>query len=329
MHRSHLSWFLFAIVASTHPYTFPPGNQTFDEIAGGGPPNGPLPPTLTPATLAAFQLAGYNENLEAAFFEEGLRNITSLWPKMPKFPVAIDTVIEKIAADEEVHVETAEGVVKHFNGTVFPRCKYDFPVSGLDEFLALGHLITSIGIGGAIALADTFARNEAKPVRNIAAILAVEARHDAFFRITNKQIPNVAAFDTPLSGRLVYNLFQPFVIPETCKIVPPIGLIPQMKVNGFNYGEFAPRRRPTRFDFTFNSTQIIGPQDKLFIGWLNQANKPAFVPLRVTSDGHGWAEVPSQLQGTAFAILTNNTAATDVDAITMQAIAIAPPLPIT
>ncbi|KAG4429543.1 hypothetical protein IFR05_014980 [Cadophora sp. M221] len=329
MHASKIVSSLLTVTASAHPHTFLPGNQTFDEIAGGGPPNGPPPLSLTPATLAAFQLAGYNENLEAAFFEEGLKNITTDWKKVPNFPVNIVSVIEKIAADEEVHVETAEGIVKNFNGTVIPRCKYDFPVSGVGEFLALGHLITSIGIGGAIALADTFARNEAKPVRNIAAILAVEARHDAFFRITNKQIPNVAAFDTPLAGKLVFNLFQPFVILGSCKINLPIGIIPQMAVDGFHYGNFAPRRRPTQLSFSFDPTQVQGSQDKLFIGWLNQANKPAFVQLNLTSAGRGWAEVPVQLQGTAFAILTNNTAATDVDAITMQALAIAPPLPIT
>ncbi|KAH9216276.1 hypothetical protein DL95DRAFT_497616 [Leptodontidium sp. 2 PMI_412] len=226
MRASHIVSPLIIVTVYAHPYSFPPSNQTFDEIAGGGPPNGSPPPSLTPATLAAFQLAGYNENLAAAFFEEGLQNITKYWHKVSSFPVNIVSVIEKIAADEEVHVKTAEGIVKHFKGTVIPRCKYVFPVSGVDEFLALGHLVTSIGIGGAIALVDTFARNEAKPVRNIAAILAVEARHDSFFRITNKQIPNVSAFNTPLTGKLVFNLFQPFVIQGSCKINLPIGIIP-------------------------------------------------------------------------------------------------------
>jgi hypothetical protein len=321
----HLFPLLLAAIAAAAPTS----DSTFDEIAGGSPPNTAPPANLTAATLAAFQLAGYNENLEAQFFEDGLANITSGLYKAPHFPVNITAVIEKIAADEEVHVETAEGVVKHYNGTVIPRCKYNFPVSTMDEFLALGHSITSIGIGGAMALADTFARNEAKPVRNIAGILAVEARHDSFFRITNKQIPNVAPFDTPLTGKLVYNLFQPFVIPGSCKLTPAIPILPQLTVKDFSYGKFAPAQRPTRFQFSFNAAEIKAPTQKLYIGWLNQPNKPVFVPLRTNENGQNWAEVPPQLQGTAFAVLTNNTDAVDVDQITVQALAIAPPLPIT
>jgi Ferritin-like domain len=327
MHLSEYFFLVMATGAMAHPMKTT--NETFDQIAGGGPPNGPPPATLAPATVGAFQLAGYNENLEAAFFEEGLNNITTNWIHVPHFPVSITEVIRKIAADEEVHVETAEGVVKHFNGTVVPRCKYKFPVSTVDEFLALGHSITSIGIGGAIALADAFARNEGAPVRNIAAILAVEARHDSFFRITHNNIPNVAAFDTPLTGKLVFNLFEPFVVPGSCKITPNIPIIPQMTVDGFSYGNFAPEKRPTKYTFSFDPAQIRGSTEVMYIGWLNQANKPAFVPFNSVSRGKGWAEVPPQLTATAFAILTNNTAATDVDALAAAALAIAPPLPIS
>ena len=67
----------------------------------------------------------------------------------------------------------------------------------------------------------------------------------------------------------------------------------------------------------------------MYIGWLNQANKPAFVPFNSLGSGKGWAAVPSQLTATAFAVLTNNTLAVNVDELTVNALAIAPPLQIS
>ncbi|KAF4636122.1 hypothetical protein G7Y89_g1965 [Cudoniella acicularis] len=303
------AWYLryfaaFALRAAGAPLT------QFDITAGVEPPDGAPPAKLQPATLAAFQLAGYNENLEAAFFEEGLQNMTSHWRRMPQFPVDIIDVIEKIAADEEVHVETAEGIVKHFNGTVVPRCKYKFPVNNVEEFLALSHAITNIGIGGVIGPADTFAKNEALPVRNIAGVLAVEARHDAFFRLTLQSLRAIRR------SRILRSQLADWHPPsDGCE---GLYLWLHRNLRTRHWIELLPR-----------SYQDVGKQDTLFIGWLNQANKPAYVPLQITGAGQGYANIPEQLQGIAFAVLTNNTNALNVDDITLQALAIAPPLPIS
>jgi hypothetical protein len=54
-------------------------------------------------------------------------------------------------------------------------------------------------------------------------MLAVESRHDAFFRHTLGKIPNPAAFDTGLSDIWAYNLALTFVVPGSCpvKVVAP------------------------------------------------------------------------------------------------------------
>jgi len=60
----------------------------------------------------------------------------------------------------------------------------------------------SIGIGGVIHIIAGLATSDPKIVQGPASILAVEARHDAFFREVGLQLrPNPSPFDTRISGR--------------------------------------------------------------------------------------------------------------------------------
>lgn len=66
------------------------------DTAGGAPPNGPPPANISDAAIADFQGVNFLENLEAAFFEEGLKNLTK-WNEKGHLDFTID-VITKVHA---------------------------------------------------------------------------------------------------------------------------------------------------------------------------------------------------------------------------------------
>jgi hypothetical protein len=67
------------------------------------------------------------------------------------------------------------------------------------DFFELTHVITSVGISATIRVAECLAVTDLLFIRSISLMLAVESRHDAFFRQTLGKVLNPAAFDTRLS----------------------------------------------------------------------------------------------------------------------------------
>lgn len=76
--RLLLSSFALASLLSTGlsgPVPPQPGQDVI-KLAGGGNPNGPLPPSFTKKAYELLQIALYLENLESDFFNSGAENIT-------------------------------------------------------------------------------------------------------------------------------------------------------------------------------------------------------------------------------------------------------------
>lgn len=71
---------------------------------------------------------------------------------------------------------------------------------------------------------------------------------------------------------------------------------------------------PIKFSFDAEKIKTMGGD--LFVGWVNQANKIAYSPAKVTGDGFVETTIPDGLAGIAFAALTGQQAALDVNALT-------------
>jgi len=61
----------------------PQEQLAIEQQAGGRLSNLPPPPSLSEAGITNFQLIAFNENLEVAFFDEIIKNITSHVPGYP------------------------------------------------------------------------------------------------------------------------------------------------------------------------------------------------------------------------------------------------------
>ena len=199
-----------------------------------------------------------------------------------------------------------------------------FPVNNLSEFLALANVITCTGIGAVINLISLLAIEDSKIVQGPASILAIEARHDAFFRgAALGGVPNPAPFDTRISAPYAFNLANQFIVPGSCgtnmpnfPIIPPLKAEPVEEKYWYQYKNGA-TNVPIRFDFDAAEVKKMGyTGGNLFIGWVNQANKVAYSPAKLMGDGYVETQIPVGLAGIAFAALTGQQAAPDVNALT-------------
>lgn len=289
--------------------------------AGGAPPSVPPPDKISDGAVADFQGINFLENLESAFFEAGLQNLTNLWNHDKSLDLAIE-IVTKVQAQELIHVQTAENILNHFGKKTYTPCKYVFPVSNAEEFFALSNIITSAGIAAVINVVSGLAETDPGLVPGPASVLAVEARHDAFFRAASgvSDIPNPAPFDTRILPAYALNLASAFIVPNSCTggmptfpIIPPLKAEVSSKLTGSS--------RPIEFTFEMNAASKDKLSKLLYIGWVNQANVVVYTTATVAGDGMVKSTIPDGLAGLAFAALTNQSTATDVNSLTTATLA--------
>lgn len=165
-------------------------------------------------------------------------------------------------------------------------------------------IITSIGIGAIIGLADRISSSDPLLIKSTSSIVTVESRHDAFFRQMDGEVPNPSPFDTGITGVWAYNLALPFVVPGSCPMEIPLPILPTLSATNNN----STNDTLQQVEFMWNPSELPlekeGPK-QLFIGWLNQLNLPTYTNLTIQDQGKGTAAVPQGLNGAAFAALTS------------------------
>ena len=305
--------------------------------AGGGLPNQPGTPQVSQNGLENFQLANFLENLESAFFQEGLMNYTRWGTGGQTNGVSNMAVVSRIAAQEEVHVASIVGLLKGGGAQDVAPCQYDFPITDETSFLALGNIITTVGIGALIGLADGVSGTDPGLEATVASIIPVESRHDAFFRLTASEVPNPTTFETKISGAWAFNLALDFVIPGSCPNLQQISFLqslpifPDLGIVGYGGPSFATPNSPGKLIFQVGQPSMM-PQGwnsgQLYMAWVNQDNVPAYTPVTVQGN-ELHADVQPGMFGIAFAALTNQNTATNVDDLTKATLAGPLPIPLT
>ena len=303
----------------TGPSNPPPNDQNpldFATLAGGGPPNGKLPPNISNSAIADFQAVNFLENFESGFFEQAIEWLHG-WNDKHQYNKLID-VVTKIHAQEQVHVATAEGILNNFHRQTFKPCTYKFPdVHNIEDFVNLANIITVTGIGGVINLVAGLAVTDPELVTGPASILGNEARQDAFFRTAGLglEFPEPAAFDTRISAGYALNLASAFVSDcqgnmPSFKTIPPLKADVHKKVTGSS----------GPITFSFDSKQVKNTTNPVFVGWVNQANVVQYTDAKVYG-GKVESTIPDGLAGVAFAALTNQDHFPDVGNLTLATIA--------
>lgn len=306
----------------TGPSTPPANDQNpldFSSLAGGGPPNGKLPPNISAAAIADFQAVNFLENFESGFFAQAIGWLHN-WNDKQQYDTLI-SVVTKIHAQEQIHVATAEGILTHFHHRTFKPCTYTFPdIHSIDDFVSLANIITVTGIGGVINLIAGLAVTDPALVTGPASILGNEARQDAFFRTATGlglAFPEPAAFDTRISAGWALNLAAGFVS-DCGGNMPDFKTLPALKAEGGKKvtGSSGP------ITFSFDTKQVRNMTGgSVFVGWVNQANVVQYTDAKVSGAGKVEATIPGGMAGVAFAALTSQNHFPDVGNLTLATLA--------
>ncbi|WP_324661643.1 ferritin-like domain-containing protein [Haloarcula sediminis] len=160
------------------------------------------------------------EYLEAAFYEAALDNVCEE-DLVDDGPLAdfgdpiTDSVyenLETIRDHERTHAETLASVIESLDGEPVDEPEFDFgsAVEEPDEFIATAVQLEDTGVS-AYAGAAPFIEDDSL-VPPALSIHSVEARHAAYLRALNGQIPFPEAYDDPRSRSEVLDIASPFIV---------------------------------------------------------------------------------------------------------------------
>ena len=188
-----------------------------------------------------------------------------------------------------------------------PPCRYKFPATNFDEFLAVANLITSTNFGSVIGLQQQLDGSAPALAPATTAILGVETRHDAFLRILHGVVPNPAPFDTGIPIAWAYNIGLQYTVPGSCPVEVPLPTYPQLSFDPAEAPSFANASYPATVSFTWDDQQAWVQREEgkpLYAAWINQYNQPLYTAVSVTGPGAGTTPVPEGMQAVAFVALT-------------------------
>jgi hypothetical protein len=168
------------------------------------------------------------ENLEAAFYNEGLTKFTSndfaqgtLLSTLGPAAVGIAySYLQKIREHENAHVVTLSTVIKSLGGTPVAPCTYNFGYQSPDEFLKIAAVLENTGV---MAYDGAIAQLTSKDLITAGASIAtVEARHASYLNLITGSVPFPAAFDTPKSMQEILAAAGAFITTCGGTTPPPV-----------------------------------------------------------------------------------------------------------
>ena len=173
--------------------------------------------TSAPTDIDILNYALTLENLEAAFYTQGLKQYSSTDFMNAAFMSGfadgsgsdVYAYLTIIKDHENQHVRTLTSVIKSLGGTPVSPCMYDFGYTNVDQFIAVAQALENTGVmayDGAIALLKNPALVTAS-----ATIATIEARHAAYLNVLNGQLPSPDAFDTAKSMQAILAIAGTFI----------------------------------------------------------------------------------------------------------------------
>ncbi len=169
----------------------------------------PVAPTVTFADdIEVLNYALTLEHLEAAFYLLAPNYTLGQDP----FGNSIDEWAALAGEHEATHVTTLTDVITQLGGTPVAAATYDFGVVDAASFLETAAVLENVGVS-AYDGAGQFLTNP-DLLTAAGTIVAVEARHAAYFNLVTGVIPFPSAYETPLTPDEVLAAAGGFIVSE-------------------------------------------------------------------------------------------------------------------
>jgi len=170
-----------------------------------------------PTDLTLLNFALTLENLEAAFYTQGLAQFSSAdfgnSTLLQNFGSIIGgdvyAYLSLIRNHETQHVRTLQSLITSLGGTPAKPCSYNFGYKTVDEFLIVAATLENTGVSaytGAMSQITTASLKTAA-----ATIATVEARHSSYLNMLTNTSPFPASFDTPATSAAILTAAGKFI----------------------------------------------------------------------------------------------------------------------
>jgi hypothetical protein len=269
--------------------------QAHGSLPAGNAP----PPTPHADTLTSLRLIAFNELFEVSYFTQLLNLIKSkapgFWDDSRDMDYLVDA-LTAVQAQEELHALNANGALLKFdpNGPVLP-CQYNFPVTNLDDAIALASTFTDVVLGTLQDVATLLGSDgDSGLIRGVASVIGQEGEQNGFYRQLQNKIPSALPFLTASTRDFAFSaLNQNFIVPGSC---PNFNTI-KLKVFGTltvetKAEDIKPQSETIDFSFKIPSTGLA-PEWKsdcsgLDLVYINQQNAPTIAKIqKIDIDTHG------------------------------------------
>jgi len=170
-----------------------------------------------PTDLTLLNFALSLENLEAAFYTQGLAQFSSTDFNNSTFIQNFGSVISGdvyaylslIRNHETQHVRSLQALITSLNGTPVKPCTYNFGYKTVDDFITVAALLENTGVmaydGAMSQITNASLKTQA------ATIATVEARHASYLSLLTGNSPFPASFDTPATSTAILAAAAKFI----------------------------------------------------------------------------------------------------------------------
>lgn len=236
------------------------------------------------------------EHLEAAFYQEGLKNYTHADFQKAGMQDPFYMNLKATASDEEQHVQFLTKALKAAGAKPVEACTYAFPATDVSSFLALGNILEGVGVSAYLGAAASIM--DKTYLTAAGSILTTEARHSAYLRAALGEAPAAQAFDNPLDFDEVYTLASMFIVscPESN------GKLPVKAFPALTMPSMAPATTGSKVELMAAGGVSMDTKD-VYAAFITVTG-PVWAPLVSTSNGKFEVTIPEGVAGQSYVVLT-------------------------
>ncbi|KAJ5679131.1 hypothetical protein N7462_007375 [Penicillium macrosclerotiorum] len=273
------------------------------------------------------------EHLEAAFYEEGLKNYTQADFVNAGMKDPFYSNLKMVGMDEQSHEQfltqaltgkyslhsytclvKQDSIVTDFLYSGWSQTcgemRVFIPCHGCEQLPCSRKRFRSAYLGAAASIMnDTY-------LTAAGSILTVEARHSAYLRAVLGEAPAAQAFDNPLDLNEVYTVASPFIVSCPSSNQPlPVKAFPSLTMISS-----APTMNGATVQFMTGSSFDTSNTTGIYAAFITVTG-PVWTPVTSNGDGKFTVTIPMGIAGQSYVVLTKgNSQATDDNIVAGPAI---------
>ncbi|KAK8166691.1 ferritin-like domain-containing protein [Phyllosticta citrichinensis] len=262
------------------------------------------PPANGLSDIDILQFALTAEHLESAFYAQGFAKFPAAQFKAAGLTDGDVQALQSIGQSESTHVSTLLSAIASQGAEPVQPCTYQFNFTDPKAMISTARTLEAVGLSAYLGAAPLI---QSRDVLSAATTIAtIEARHQTLVRVASGAVPVPASFDTPLGPRAVFSLASSFI--QACPQGSNLNIAPFPAIQ---FAAPAPGGAAAAQQGNFVKA---GDTLSLAAGMPNGGQFCAFSSSggnQFSTLANGNCQVPQNLVGEVFVLVTNQQSVTD------------------